>query len=833
MKTALRLSVPIILSVLAFGTSALPAFAAGPWYVNATVSGGTGDGLSPENATTTIQAAIDAASSGDTIHVAMGIYDEQVVIDGKQLTLQGAGDTTIIRPFAPATLTSTYTFPVGNFWAGATTSTVVLVKNTSAVTLKDFKVDGITVNSLPLTGSPSRLVGVLFGKSSGTIDNVTVSNIKTTDYSNCTYGIEVSGASTGTYSVEVKNSRLSDWACNGIVADGVNITANINHNTLVGPGTISGQVANGILFIGGASGNATSNSISGTRNNNTSSSLAVGVSVFGSNTSGILLDQNTIYDTDNGINLSGSSHNITVNLNNLRNNLETGIHLEDGTANNTITNNTITCNSIAGIRFAGAGDPTFTGDPPGAGNVANRNTITCNAIGIVNYDGQTFDARNNWWEDAYGPGGKGSGAGDSISGNVTFAPWYVNSGKTILSNAVEGGTVTVSLGPENLILSSYYRGQIDLPDGVTNVVLDNDSGLDLTAGLEQLDDTNVEIGDETVIMTRHVVLLSGGDGGEPIVLTNSDLPGFSVSIPDGTRISGPAGWNGTIESPKADTGSGDTAPAGFSIGDTVISIGSSAGTLVFDSPVTILLEGVTGTVGYRLAESIVWQTIANVCGGSYTTPTAPTSPGECSINNGTNTKIVTFHFTSFGGMDPIPSPPPPRGHGGGGGSAVATPATPTAPTIPTVSPTTPAIPGIPVAPSQGRVLGAATYNFTKNLAIGSRGAEVTMLQQYLVDNGYKLPSGVTGYFGKETRAAVNAFQKARGIAQVGNVGPLTRAALNKGIIATTPETTTNSNLTASAVSALTTAQMNSIVGLLQAFGADLATITKVRAALAK
>jgi pectin methylesterase-like acyl-CoA thioesterase len=46
-----------------------------------------------------IQDGVDAVTNGGTVHVAAGIYDEQVVID-KRLTLQGAGVTTVIRPSA-------------------------------------------------------------------------------------------------------------------------------------------------------------------------------------------------------------------------------------------------------------------------------------------------------------------------------------------------------------------------------------------------------------------------------------------------------------------------------------------------------------------------------------------------------------------------------------------------------------------------------------------------------------------------------------------------------------------------------------------------------------
>jgi peptidoglycan hydrolase-like protein with peptidoglycan-binding domain len=124
------------------------------------------------------------------------------------------------------------------------------------------------------------------------------------------------------------------------------------------------------------------------------------------------------------------------------------------------------------------------------------------------------------------------------------------------------------------------------------------------------------------------------------------------------------------------------------------------------------------------------------------------------------------------------------------------------------------------------VLGASVYNFGQNLTIGSRGADVTALQQFLIDGGYGIPAGATGYFGAQTRAAVVAFQKARGITpSVGFVGQLTRAELNKGVTPTASEAAGKTNLSAS--------QVDAIISVIESFGADASVVAKVRASLGR
>jgi hypothetical protein len=94
-----------------------------------------------------------------------------------------------------------------------------------------------------------------------------------------------------------------------------------------------------------------------------------------------------------------------------------------------------------------------------------------------------------------------------------------------------------------------------------------------------------------------------------------------------------------------------------------------------------------------------------------------------------------------------------------------------------VNPASSAAPVPPPAPNQNT---AYAYKFYNPLNVGSSGADVTALQERLAAEGL-FSGSVTGYYGALTRAAVQAFQRLHGLAQLGNVGPGTRSLLNSGI----------------------------------------------------
>ena len=90
----------------------------------------------------------------------------------------------------------------------------------------------------------------------------------------------------------------------------------------------------------------------------------------------------------------------------------------------------------------------------------------------------------------------------------------------------------------------------------------------------------------------------------------------------------------------------------------------------------------------------------------------------------------------------------------------------------------------------------SSYTFTRNLTVGSTGADVKELQKFLVSGGYLTLANPTTYFGSMTKAALAKFQAANGIAPaVGYFGSITRAKVHSMMVTTTPTTGTGTTPT--------------------------------------
>lgn len=95
-----------------------------------------------------------------------------------------------------------------------------------------------------------------------------------------------------------------------------------------------------------------------------------------------------------------------------------------------------------------------------------------------------------------------------------------------------------------------------------------------------------------------------------------------------------------------------------------------------------------------------------------------------------------------------------------------------------------------IAALQANTGTTASVTFTRDLTIGSSGADVTALQNWLISKGFAIAAGATGYFGPQSQAALAKYQASVGIVPAaGYFGPVTRAKVNA--TATTPTTPTN------------------------------------------
>ena len=505
-SAAILIAMTIILSLFLVAVPMAGIAEATDYYVDPIGTDDTNHGTSSgTDAFKTIQYAINDSRvvTGDTINVAAGIYNEQVVID-KALTLQGDGETTIIKPTA-------LTAYVPASGGGSALTGIVFVNNAGgSVTVKNLKVDAASLSAdtaIWFSGvAAPDFAGVYFYDTDGTIDAVTSVNsnhLTTTGYNINGFFVN---STNNTISVEIKNSKTEDILNTGIVigdaytsTNNYKIMANIHNNTTIGDGP-STHINNGIMvrrnvtliaasyntvsdvsyltnygtgiYLRGALGspvvesNIISNSDTGIniedvsnltiRNNTingfTANEWGCGISIIAdqNDMTSILVSGNTSTGPQNyaGISLSTYSNSIsalTISDNTLTGNGSPGAGILDdsGLITATLSGNTIS-GWTDGIRFDNVASADLY--------TISDNNISGNTYGLKNESTNEADATNNWWGNASGPThtSNPNGTGDAVSDNVGYAPWYTDEEKTTLSNAiatlsdltVDGTTIT-------------------------------------------------------------------------------------------------------------------------------------------------------------------------------------------------------------------------------------------------------------------------------------------------------------------------------------------------------------------------------------------------------
>ena len=336
---------------------------------------------------TTIQAAIDAASPGDTIIVADGTYTEDLTVNTANLTIRSVNGS--------ASTTIQLVDGVGiDLQGGASGFTLGGAAGQGFIILSG----AVTTFMIQLANAPSDV-------------EISYNAINTTG--NASMGISIGAA--GATGLTISNNTFVAEAGDGSIWGPKMVNVAVSDNTFTGPG---GPPDSGyaIEFAGVTA--TSSSAIS----ENTITGYGMGIAIFnGEGTSDLTISGNTITGCKNGIRLGQYSPSTNGDMDAI-----------------TITQNTLSTNTIGLV--------VNNGDNVLARNFAiNYNNFTGNTdYGLKNeHISEYVPAGENWWGDISGPKYEGtgdgdytSGTGDKITDNVDYIPWLTREFETVLADNI-------------------------------------------------------------------------------------------------------------------------------------------------------------------------------------------------------------------------------------------------------------------------------------------------------------------------------------------------------------------------------------------------------------
>ncbi len=269
-----------------------------------------------------IQAAVNAAVSGDTINIAAGVYEEQVVVVEKDLNLLGEPGAVLK---APAAMTGTLV-PYGS------TRLTVL-----GVVLSEVNVSGLGFDGNRSGVVNARLTGVYYRSSSGTLSDCSFHSFRGDTRTSLREAAYIAFNSVGpgpdVTHVEVLNNTFSDNEDTIVVVGDDTVapemlrqTFLIEGNDITGIGTGTTAFQFGIRVTVGASGEVRHNTISNCLSVGSNPILgpvsSAGVLVFNTGSVGIrppvtaqpvLVEDNTLVNNLGGVDLFTADGSRAVN----------------------------------------------------------------------------------------------------------------------------------------------------------------------------------------------------------------------------------------------------------------------------------------------------------------------------------------------------------------------------------------------------------------------------------------------------------------------------------------------------------------------------------------
>jgi parallel beta-helix repeat protein len=344
--------------------------------------------ITPSIHFTTIQAAVNAAPSGATIHVCPGNYPEQVTI-AQTLTLIGVSSGNAANPVV--------TSPPGGVAVNATSAggfavaAQVFVNSLGPVDISGIGVDGSnnqTVGGGDCGPGLVVLAGIYYQNTSGEVSRVSVRNQTGIGAAHgCANPILIETTGSASQAVTVDNSSIHDYDSVGIVAcsgaagcfgspvSGATLpTITLTSNSIMDSNASSSPTG---IYLFGAAGSVSGNLLSGFTNGN-------GIVLNPTSTASV--SNNTIGEARIGIINNGTS-GIQITSNKLFRNTFAGINMV-GPSNTTVQGNRITDSpGGVGIEFGCSG----------TNNIVKSNTINDVGIGLDSVPAGNTTAPNSYF----------------------------------------------------------------------------------------------------------------------------------------------------------------------------------------------------------------------------------------------------------------------------------------------------------------------------------------------------------------------------------------------------------------------------------------------------